>query len=210
MQVQEKSIKYMVALCVLMLFLSSFFLYCKNKECHKLKQYISVQEANNITLHDVLSRNLKATIYSDEAQLDRNTYLYKISQGKKDSIPLFELMSHIILFVPKQSCNVCYDEVYDALIYAEDTLNYDIITITEKEKYNEVRNIIRDLGFQLDVYYLNDTLFWTSLSIEYAPFFGRINQSFKCCHCFVPIVNYPQYSYLYLKNITEKYREYAN
>lgn len=200
----------MITLCVLMLLISSFLLFSKNKECRKLEQYITVQKDNNITLQKVLYRNLEATIKSDEAQLERNSYLYKISQGRKDSIPLFELINHNILFVPKQSCNVCYDEVYDALIYAVDTLHYNMVTITEKEKYNEVRNIIRDLGFQSDVYYLKDTVFWSSLSIEFAPFFGYINESFRCCHCFVPMVNYPKYSYLYLKTITEKYKEYAN
>ena len=205
MQIQEKSIKLMVSLCVLMLLFSSFLLYCKNREYHKLEQYINVQKANHITLQKVLYRNLKATIYSDEAQLNKDKYLYEITQFGRDSIHLFELMNHNILFVPKQSCNVCYDEVYDMLTFAKDTLRYNIITITEKEKYDEVRNIIRDLGFQSNVYYLNDTVFWAALSIEYAPFFGRINESFKCCHCFVPIVNYPQYSYLYLKTIAEKY-----
>ena len=45
-----------------------------------------------------------------------------------------------MLFVPKQSCNVCYDEIYDALLYARDSLNYDIVTITEKEKICMERN----------------------------------------------------------------------
>ena len=79
-----------------------------------------------------------------------------------------------------------------------------IVTITEKEKYNEVKNLISDLGFQSAIYYLAEDTFWNSIKIQYAPFFGFVENRFICNHCFVPLVNYPEYSYLYLQTMQKK------
>lgn len=205
MYFQEKTIEYLAVICVVSLLLSTFLLYRKTKECQVLEQKNSIQMANSTTLHKVLSRNMKATMYFDCTQLNDDIFLYKYSNGKTDSIPIGNIKNQNVLFVPKQCCNVCYDEVYDALLYAKDSLNIEIIAITEKEKYNEVRNIIHDLGFKLNVYYINSFSFWKSTSIEYAPFFSYIDKYLRCNHCFIPLVNYPEYSYLYLRNISKKY-----
>ena len=199
MQVQRKSIDYLAILCTILLLVSTYFLNSKTKECQRLQQKILVQDANSNTLHKVLRRNMSAILCSDGFQLKNCTSLYKYDAGRNVEVPIQETENQVVLFVPKQSCNVCYDEIYDALLYARDSLNYDIITITEKEKYNEVKNLISDLGFQSDIYYLAEDTFWNSIKIQYAPFLGFVNSSFICNHCFVPLVNYPEYSYLYLQ-----------
>lgn len=204
MQVQKKSIDYWVLLCVISLLASTCFLNRKTKECQKLQQKILVQETNSKTLHKVLRRNMTAILHSDGFRLKESTSLYKYNAGQKTEVPIQKVKNQVVLFVPKQSCNVCYDEIYDALLYARDSLNYDIVTITEKEKYNEVKNLISDLGFQSAIYYLAEDTFWNSIKIQYAPFFGFVENRFICNHCFVPLVNYPGYSYLYLQTMQKK------
>lgn len=206
MYIQEKTIDYLAVLCILLLLVSTVLLYHKVKECKYLDQTVSVQKSNYETLKKIISRNMKAVIYSDNIQLDKGASLYMYRNNKKDSVSIRCLKHKNILFVPRQSCNVCYDEVYDALLYAKDSLNYDVITVTEKEKYNEVRSILYDMGFNVDVYYSDSPIFLQSLSIEYAPFFSYVDERLKCCHSFIPLPNYPEYSYLYLKAICEKYK----
>ncbi|WP_296122944.1 hypothetical protein [uncultured Bacteroides sp.] len=147
---------------------------------------------------------MTAILHSDGFRLEENASLYKYNAGQKIEVPIQKIENQVVLFVPKQSCNVCYDEIYDALLYARDSLNYDIVTITEKEKYNEVKNLISDLGFQSAIYYLAENTFWDSIKIQYAPFFGFVENSSICNHCFVPLVNYPEYSYLYLQTMQKK------
>lgn len=201
MQIQKRSIDYWSLLCLTLLLASTFFLSRKTKECQKLQQEILVQDANSKTLHKVLHRNMAAILRSDGIQLKDFASLYKNSAGQKIEVPIQEIKNQVVLFVPKQSCNVCYDEVYDALLYAKDSLNYDIVTVTEKEKYNEVKNQITDLGFQSAIYYLAEDAFWNSIKIQYAPFLGFVDSRFVCNHCFIPLVNYPEYSYLYLQTL---------
>lgn len=106
----------------------------------------------------------------------------------------------------KRVVNVCYDEIYDALKFAKDSLSLDCLIITEKEKYNEVRNIIMDLGINnKNTSYLVDTTFWNSIDIAYAPFLSYIDDNLKCTHSFVPFPNHPQYSYHYLDILKSKY-----
>ena len=207
MHIQEKTTEYLAIICILLLLTSTVLLYRKTKECQVLEQKVNVQTANSTTLQKIISRNMKAIIYFDHTQLNENIFLNTYINGKKDSIPIKNVQDKNILFVPKQSCNVCYDEVYDALLYARDSLNYDVITITEKEKYNEVRNILHDMGFKASIYCFDTQSFWQSTSIEYAPFFSYVDKHLKCCHSFIPLPNYPEYSYLYLRTIIEKYGE---
>ena len=95
----------------------------------------------------------------------------------------------------KRVVNVCYDEIYDALKIAKDSLSLDCLIITEKEKYNEVRNIIMDLGINnKNTSYLVDTTFWNSIDIAYAPFLSYIDDNLKCTHSFVPFPNHPPLS----------------
>lgn len=204
MQIQKKSIDYWLWGCVVLLLVSSYFLNRKTAECQKLHQKVLVLEANSNTLHKVLRRNMTAILRSNGFQLRDCASLYTNRVGQKTEVPIQEVENQIVLFVPKQSCNVCYDEIYDALLYAKDSLDYDIVTITEKEKYNEVKNQISDLGFQSEVYYLVEDAFWNSIKIQYAPFLGLVDNHLICNYCFVPLVNYPEYSYLYLQTLQEK------
>ena len=204
MQIQKKSIDHWLLLCVVLLLVSSYFLNRKTRECQKLQQKILVQEANSNTLHKVLHRNMSAILRSNGFRLKDCASLYKNRVGQNIEVPIQEIENQVVLFVPKQSCNVCYDEIYDALLYAKDSLDYDIVTITEKEKYNEVKNQISDLGFQSEVYYLVEDAFWSSIKIQYAPFLGLVDNHLVCNYCFVPLVNYPEYSYLYLQTLQEK------
>lgn len=204
MQIQKKYIDYWVLLCVVLLLAATYFLNRKTKECQELQQKVLVLEANSKTLHKVLRRNMTAALHSAGFHLKDYTFLYQYKGEQKKEIPIQKVRNQVVLFVPKQSCNVCYDEIYDALLYARDSLNYDIATITEKEKYNEVRNQISDLGFQSEVYYLEEDTCWNSIKIQYAPFLGFVDDCLVCNHCFVPLVNYPEYSYLYLQAMKSK------
>lgn len=204
MQIQRKSVNYLALCCAILLLVSTYFLDKKNREYQRLQQEVLVLEANSKTLHKILHRNMVAILHSNGFQLNDCISLYKYNAGQKIEEPIQKIKNQVVLFVPKQSCNVCYDEIYDALLYAKDSLNYDIITITEKEKYNEVKNLIFDLGFQSTVYYLIEDTFWDSVKIQYAPFLGFVDNHFICNFCFVPLVNYPEYSYLYLQVMRKK------
>lgn len=89
--------------------------------------------------------------------------------------------------------------------YAKDTIGIEPLIVTEEGKYNETRNILKDMEFSLEVYSLNDNHFWNSLKIIYAPFFSYVDDDIRCRHCFIPYPNYPSYSFIYLKNIISRY-----
>lgn len=206
MQIKRKYLELLPVLCVILLVFLSVLLRLKSNECAKLYRENAVGNANFRTLRKILSRNLKATVLSDYAVINTGDCLYFFSANAIDSTSICQLKNRSVLFVPKQSCNVCYDEVYDALLYARDSLNSEIITVTEKEKYNEVRNMIYDLGFVSKVYYLKDDVFWKSMKIEFAPFWGYIDDDLRCRHCFIPIVNNEGISYDYLKTLFKRYK----
>lgn len=207
MQIKRINLIIVCVLCGLLCFLS-FLLVENTKNIASLRKKYQLQCVNDDTFEKVLSRNLKAVICSDGEQLNQHSYLWTIQKNRKDSCLCEELAGELVLFVPKLSCNVCYDEIYDALKYAKDSLNQEIIIVTEKEKYNEVRNIILGLGINNsnNIYYLKNDIFWNSIAIVYAPFLAFVNNELTCMHSFIPIPNHSNYSYEYIKNLYEKYR----
>lgn len=208
MQVKEKLIIRLIGifLCVILCVVS--FMLTKHTEENRLwREKYALQEINNNTFHEVLNRNMKSVINTDGIMMNGKTHLRKIYHNKRDSFPVALLTNKLSLFVPAKSCNVCYDEIYDALKYAQDSLGLEYSIITEKDKYNEVRNIVMDLGISIkeNTYYLEDSIFWNSISVAYAPFLSYIDENLKCCHSFVPFPNHPQYSYHYLKLLWNRY-----
>jgi len=208
MQIKEKLIIRLIGifLCVILCIIS-FILVKRTEESILWREKYALQNINNGTFHEVLARNMKSIINTDGIMIDGRNLLRKIYHTKQDSLPVRLLANKLSLFVPAKSCNVCYDEIYDALKYAQDSLNMECFIITEKGKYNEVRNIIMDLGISVkeDTYYLVDSTFWNGISIAYAPFLSYIDENLKCCHSFVPFPNHSQYSYHYLRLLWSRY-----
>lgn len=57
---------------------------------------------------------MTAILHSDGFRLEENASLYKYNAGQKIELPIQKIENQVVLFVPKQSCNVCYDEICDA------------------------------------------------------------------------------------------------
>lgn len=205
MQVKNKLIEILLGICCLCLLGMSYLYFSKTKQTLSLQKESIIQKANEDTFHKILSRNQKAIFFSDYTPLNKNSYLCFVKSGILDSVLSVNLIDKITLFVPAHACNVCYDEVYDALRYSRDSLLIEPQVITEKAKYNEVRNLVNDLGFNINVFYLKDRDFWEKLSIAYAPFLAYLDKELECKHCFIPFPNNPEYSYEYLKNVRERY-----
>ena len=193
--------KTLLAICIVCIISITVLLQKEVTRNKKIQQKYEIAITNQNTLQMMLHRNMKAILKSNSSPIKKEAYLYQLTKSSKDSIKLVKIRERVVLFVPAQSCNVCYDEIYDALLYARDSLNYDIPIITGKEKYNEVRNMIRDLGFSTGVYYLTDNEYWDNISIKYAPFLAIIDSNQQISNCFIPLPNYPMYSYEYLTTI---------
>lgn len=208
MQIKERLVIRLIGifLCVI-LCVVSFMLTKRTEENLLWQEKYALQDVNNGTFHEVLARNMKSIINTDGTIMNGKNLLLKIYHTKQDSLPVKFLANKLSLFVPAKSCNVCYDEIYDALKYAQDSLDLDYAIITEKSKYNEVRNIVMDLGISVkeNTYYLVDSVFWNSISIAYAPFLSYIDGDLRCCHSFVPFPNHSQYSYHYLRLLWNRY-----
>ena len=172
-----------------------------------LNEKYLLQKINNETFHGVLERNMTSVINTDGVAVSGDRYIYRIYNQKKDSLLMDQLVNSLILFVPQKSCNVCYDEIYDALKYAHDSLNIKYSIITEKGKYNEVRNVIMDLGINMRecTYYLEDSMFWNKISVIYAPFLSYLDDALTCRHSFIPFPNHSKYSYHYLNLLWKRY-----
>lgn len=194
----------MGVICLFLLGMS-YVIYHQRKEQAKLYQAYTVQKLNNETFHKVLSRNQKAVAFSDYISINPKSNMKDYSNNQNHTFSCNILKGKIVLFVPEKSCNVCYDEVYDALQYAKDSLNIELLIVAGERKYNETRNILKDMGISSDVYSLNDDKFWDSLKIVYAPFLSYVDNDIRCRHCFIPFPNHPDYSFRYLKNIVYRY-----
>lgn len=208
MQIKEKLVVRLVGLvlCISLCFIS-FLLVKRTSDYVFWKEKYRLHSTNSGIFHEVLNRNMECVMKTDGTVISEGKYLYKIYNMKQDSLPVSSLSNSLSLFVPEKSCNVCYDEVYDALKYAQDSLSLECLIITGKGKYNEVRNIIKDLGISIkeNTYYLEDSVFWNDISIVYAPFLSYIDGNLKCTHSFIPFPNHPQYSYAHLKLLWGKY-----
>ena len=173
-----------------LLFVVSILLFKSN---YKRKQLIMNYKAVNInskTFQDVVKRNLIATLMTDNFKLNKDDYLYIYTANKVDSFPILG-----------------YDYVYDVLCYCRDSLNYKLKTVTNKRKRNEVQNILHDIGLKTEVLCLENDNIWEDLQIKHAPFFCLINEDLVCSHCFIPIPNYPKYSYTYIKTLSNRYHK---
>lgn len=157
------------------------------------------------TFQKVLKRNSTATWITDNISINDN-YYYIPTPNQVDSISINNAKNKIALFIPKNSCSTCYDEVYDALSYCNDSLKYEVLILAAKEKRNEIQNIIRGIGLKQKVYYLKKDSFWNNINIKFAPFFSFIDENLNCTQCFIPYANFPLYSYVYLKTILYKYK----
>ena len=190
-----------------LLFVVSILLFKSNYKRKLLIMNYKAVNINSKTFQDVVKRNLIATLMTDNFKLNKDDYLYIYTANKVDSFPILELKNQIALFIPDGSCNVCYDYVYDVLCYCRDSLNYKLKTVTNKRKRNEVQNILHDIGLKTEVLCLENDNIWEDLQIKHAPFFCLINEDLVCSHCFIPIPNYPKYSYTYIKTLSNRYHK---
>ena len=205
MQVKGRLTEILLALCCIFLIVMSVLCFQQTKKLASCKEANIILRANSDTFHKVLKRNQKAVLLSDYALVREDAGIVYVNDGKLDSVCSTRIKNKIVLFVPAHTCNVCYDEIYDALKYAQDSLSVAPLVVTEREKYNEVRNIISDLGFHLDIFYIKDSDFWKEVSIIYAPFLSYVDDELRCRHCFVPLPNHPEYSFGYLDFLSERY-----
>lgn len=77
--------------------------------------------------------------------------------------------------------------------------------MTEEGKYNETRNILRDMNISAEIFSLEDKVFWESIQIVYAPFLSYVDNEVRCRHCFIPFPNPPDYSFEHLKSVIYRY-----
>lgn len=205
MQIKNKLTDLLVVVIFIAFISASYSLYNQRKEKKTLYTKNLILKANYETFQKVVSRNQEAILFSDYVSIDSNSRIGRYIDNKIKKYSCELLKNKIALFVPEKACNVCYDEVYDALQYANDSVKVDVVIITGESKYNETRNIINDLGISSQVYSLDDDIFWNSMDIVYAPFFSFVDNNLQCRHCFVPYPNHPRYSYEYLKHIIQRY-----
>lgn len=205
MQIKSRLTELLIVVIFIAFIVVSYSLYNQRKEKQVIYTKNLILKANYETFQKVVSRNQEANLFSDYVTIRSNSRIGKFNKNKIEKTTCDFLRNKIILFVPEKSCNVCYDEVYDALQYAIDSIKTEIVIVTGEGKYNETRNIIKDLGISSSVYSLDDDIFWDSIDIVYAPFLSYVDDNLRCRHCFVPYPNHPKYSFEYLNNIIQRY-----
>jgi hypothetical protein len=113
----------------------------------------------------------------------------------------------ILLVIPELSCNACYDDVYDFIHYANDSLHITIPIFTVKNRCREIKNIMSDYSLQTDLYYIESSHFFEGNKdeIEFAPYFLFLDQRKICHHIFIPQPNHPYLTKTYLTNMKYRY-----
>lgn len=205
MQIKIRSSELLIAVVFIAFICASYSLYYQRKENQVIYTKSLILKSNYETFQKVVSRNQKANMFSDYVLISSNSKICVFNKNKIEKMTCDFLRNKLILFVPEKTCNVCYDEVYEALQYATDSIKTEIAIVTGEGKYNETRNIIDDLGIAFPVYSLDDDIFWNSIGIIYAPFLSYVDDNLRCRHCFVPYPNHSKYSFEYLNNIIQRY-----
>jgi hypothetical protein len=184
----------------------SFYTSCKTKKL--LKKYeiaYQITESNFNTFENAINESWSKIILSDHSTLVPE-YCYTYNQREIDSLNTQYFTNKILLIIPELSCNTCYDDVYDILHYAEDSLGISIPILTAKNRYREIINILLDYSLRTDLYYVRtDWFFSENDEIEYAPYFVFMNQYKICYHFFIPQPNHPHITKRYLTNIKQRY-----
>lgn len=123
MQVKGQLTNVVIIIVSLFLLVMSYVIYSQEKEQEKLFQKYTLQKVNNSTFHEMLFRNQKAVISSDYVSISPTSLMFNYDKGRKEDYWAGDILrERIILFVPEKACNVCYDEIYEILQYAQDSL----------------------------------------------------------------------------------------
>lgn len=133
MQIKDKLTNILLGLCCLFLLGMSYMIYHQRKEQVILYQKYILQKTNNNTFHKILSRNQEVITFSDYTSINPKSIITSYNGNLNNTFSVEILKGEIVLFVPEKSCNVCYDEVYDALQYAKDTMNVEVLIVTEEK-----------------------------------------------------------------------------
>jgi len=205
MQIKGKITEVLLGISCLLLLGTTYGIYNQRKDFHELYERCIILKANEDTFHKVFLRNYKAILQTDFMGINPLSNMECYQALEKKSLSCAVLKGKIVLFVPEKSCNVCYDDVFEILQYSEKSMSVDPLIVTTKGKHNEVRNMVKDIGFQIDVYCLDDKDFWNSLHVVYAPFLSYVDEKLQCRHCFIPFPNHPDYTVTYLEHIASRY-----
>jgi hypothetical protein len=175
------------------------------KVSEKYKRMYQIKELNFNTFQNSINESLSKTILTDH-RIMVPEYCYKYGKQNTDSINVQYLVNKILLIIPELSCNTCYDDVYDFIRYANDSLDMKISILTSKNRYREITGILSDYSLQTDLYYIKTSHFIGDKDeIEFAPYFIFMDQHKSCYHLFIPQPNHPYLTKTYLTNISLRY-----
>jgi hypothetical protein len=210
MQIQ-KMIKWIIFFAFFLLFFVLPSLnYFKVKK--KLKEFgveYLITKSNFEVFQKSVNDALNMTIMANDQKIIPE-YCYQYSNELKlDSIHVKFLINKLLLVIPEKSCNSCYDEVYGFIQWVKESLNINLIIITEIKRYREIKNIFLDFNYlSTNLYYIDaDQIFEGSENIEYAPYFVFLDQDQICRQLFIPHANHSYLTKSYLVSISQKYNQ---
>jgi hypothetical protein len=184
----------------------SYMCFKATKLLEKNKISNQIINSNFKIFQDVINESLSKTILADQRMFFPE-HFYKYGIQKIDSINVESFINKIILVIPELSCNTCYDDVYEFIRYAKDSLSIDIPILTTKNRYREIVNILSDNLIQTDLYYTNENHFFEDNdNIEFSPYFVFMNQYGICNHLFIPQANHLYLTETYLISMKQRYK----
>lgn len=179
-------------------------IYKYDKDTKQLKRQNIISRNNYLTLQESIKKNMQARISSDNIYFGKDTVFY-FPDKTENKTNLSKFTEQLILVIPEKSCNVCYDEIYEALKYATDSLKLTINLFTSKHRYRETKNMMAEFKILGDLYYFPSDFLTTQISIEFAPYFIYIDQQKQGKNIFIPFTQFPSLTYYYLQAIHKRY-----
>lgn len=183
--------------CVFILYISY------DKDRGYLKQQ-KISERNYATLQKSIRETTAFTVLSDCKSLSPKDSLIHITENEKIFFSWDDLHKKIFLIIPERSCNTCYDEVFESINYAKDSLQLEVEALTTSNTYKEVINTFKDFHLSIKLYYSYNSHLFSDVKLSNTPYFININDM-KFQNLFIPIKNQSHLTRSYLVAMNERF-----
>lgn len=150
-------------------------IYKYHKETLKLQKQNKIHQINYKTLLETIKKTTLASILFEDIYFENNQLTY-FNNTSYNTATLGQFTKQLILVIPEQSCNICYDEVYEYVKYANDSLNIKVNIFTSKHRYREIKNMLTQFEIPIYLYYFSDDFPKKQHAIEFSPYFVYIDQ----------------------------------
>jgi hypothetical protein len=206
MQIQKIIITAGIALGLILVVFPSYQYYKANKLYVELQEKFVTQVSNYNTFMGVVTETTSLRVLSNDKSLN-SEYLYEHNHQKIDSIAIRDVVNHMFLFIPENSCSSCYDDMYNFIQYAKDTLEMKILPVTVRNRYREIKRILTEHTTSNLYYVTSDSFLKGGDDIQYMPYFVFVDQEQIGRNLFVPLINHAYVTKAYLTRMKQRYKD---